>query len=375
MDEQFQDLVDECIQRMLAGESMRQVLASHPAEAEQLTSVLQASEVLVRVSTAAPGADARARSMQRMQHALEAAALRGTERTRDSAGGVVMGWLGAFKKRSVGFQAAAVAAGVIAFGVMGMGAAAATGNGPSGVRDFLGLKDSSIKVEFKGVLVSRDGDVWAIDVNGDVREVVVTGARFFDGKADGAGDDVSSDAFAIGSLVEVKGTLSLDNTILASTIRLEDGEDGGEATVTPGAEATPGSATPFATATVFGDDDDDNCDNSGSGSACDDDIDEDLNDDHAGDNSGPGNASDDATEEDNSGPGNGSDDAVGDDNSGPGDTGDDGTADDHSDSGSDDSVSDDFEHSGSDDSDSSGSVSGDSGDDHETSGSDDPSDD
>lgn len=350
-EQRFEDILDECIDRMLAGESWQQVIAAYPQHAAELLPALQGAEAASRLQWSAPSASARAAAQRNMLNEVAGTGSAAGNTGNTVKGGVVMGVTQWFRMRPPVARVAAVGAAAVMFGAVTMGAAAATGNAPQPVRSLFGVSDSVIRVEFTGTIVSIDGLTLTVDANGDLRTVVVSDSTRF-GDDD---DDARSIAdFGAGDLVEVEGRLQPDNSVLASRVRFDDDDDDedrstpGAATTTPSPAETPaGQPTPVAT--QDDDDDDDDCDNSGAGSPCDDDDDDretpfaqptadDDDDDSDGDNSGPG-SGDDGADGDNSGPG--SDDDEADDDSSDSGSDDDEAGDDSSGSGSDDDEADD----------------------------------
>jgi len=235
-----------------------------------------------------------------------------------------------FRGRPLAFQGAAVAGALVLFGALGLGASAATGNAPEPVREFLGISsNSTIRIELEGTIVTVEPSTSTLTVsaNGDVRTVIVTGNT----ELSRGGDTIALGDLAAGQRVEVKGALQPDNSIIATRVHLEDGDDDGFPNVAP---STPGADAP----TPAGDDDDDHGDDrdddfdddrsgpDGGDDGHDDDSDDGTDDDgFDDDSSGPasGDDDDDAFDDDNSGPGAGDDDDLDDDNSGPGSSGDD----------------------------------------------------
>ena len=237
-------------------------------------------------------------------------------------------------RRPASLRTAAVAGSIALVGVLGIGAAAATGNAPEPVRQLFGASSSALRVEFEGVIVAIDANARTVDVDvaGDVRTVLVVDTT----ELSRGGDAILLEQFAVGDPVEVKGALQIDDTIIASRVHLEDDfADDDDPVDTPTVavdddnNAGPGNGEQ---------DDGDVEDNSGPGNGEEDDNDAEDNsgpgngeqddaDDDAEDNSGPGNA-DDEDEDGNSGTGNGDDIADTDDgnsgsgNSGPGGDGD-----------------------------------------------------
>lgn len=300
-----EDILDECIERLAGGEPVETLLAAYPRHAAALTPALRSARMLLSAPVAEAADAARLAAMRRMLDQLEAS-------SKPAVGG---GWLAAFKRRPVAFQAAALAGSIALFGALGVGASAATGTAPEPVRDLFRLTSSSqIRVEFTGVVTGMDLVAGTLQVSaaGDVRTVRVTAST----EISRGGDAIGLDGLTVGDVVEVKGALQTDNSVLAKRVHLEDDED--DATGTPGADPTAGAGTPDDADDVDGDSIDD--DNSGPGSG-------DGDGSGPSDNSGPGN--DDGIDDGNSGPGSGDDggtpqpDSSGtpdtdDDNSGPG---------------------------------------------------------
>ncbi len=292
---QFPEILDECIARMLGGATIDEIAAAFPSHASELRAALQGAQALLQTQAPVPASAARAAAMRQMLGVVEAdGATLGSNR-----GGVAMGWLSWFKMRPPAARFAAAGMAAVIVGGLGMGAAAATGNAPEPVRSFFGVS-SVIRVEFAGAIVSIGGTTLQIDANGDVRMVVVNGNT----ELSRGGDDILLGDLAPGDVVEVKGTLQADNSVVATRVHIEDDAD---VTVTPtpgvsATEAAPGAAT--ATADDGHQGEDDGCDNSGPGSPCDgDDASETpdaepTEDEGDGcDNSGPGSPCDDADED------------------------------------------------------------------------------
>lgn len=279
MDRTPEDILDECIERLIGGEPVEALLAAYPGRAAALMPALRSARLLLSAPAARASDAARLGAMRRMLDQLEASA-------KPQVAG---GWLGAFRRRPVAFQAAVLAGGIALFGALGVGAAAATGIAPEPVRELFRFSSSSqIRVEFNGVIAAIDADARTLDVaaGGDVRTVRVNAST----ELTSGGRGITLADFSPGDPVEVKGTLQSDDTILASRVHLEDDAD---TTATPRVDPTAGAGTPDDA-----DDDGDNDDSSGPGSGDGDDSD-------PLDNSGPGNG--DGIDGDSSGPGSGGD--------------------------------------------------------------------
>jgi hypothetical protein len=260
--------------------------------------------------------------------------------------------------------------------------ASAAGTAPDPVREFFGFEaNSSIRVQFTGVIRGIDAANGALTVEAgtDVRTVIVDSATELEDDDD---RDMAFEDLAVGDIVEVRGSLQPDNTILADHVERDDDDDDFGTPVGTPFDPTPADpqVTPQPTFDDDDDDRDDDDDNSGPGNG-DDRGDDDDDDDNSGpgsgddddghddddDNSGPGSGDDGHGDDDNSGPGNGDDDDDDrdddSDNSGPGngDDDDDDRDDDNSGSGSGDD--DDDDGGDDDDDDNSGSGGGDDDDD------------
>jgi hypothetical protein len=281
----FSDILDRAVNRLLDGEPVAGILAAYPDRAAELASLLGPADALAAVPAFEAPAQ-RAQAMRRMFGQLEA--------TATGAGAVEMGGGGlmsifkSFRGRPLAFQAAAAAGALVLFGALGLGASAATGNGPAPVREFFGISSASaIRVEFTGTIVSIEPSTstLVVSANGDMRTVVVTDGT----EITRSGQALTLGDLAAGQLVEVKGTLEADNKIAATRLHLEDA----------GAQPTAPAAAPAAVPTV---DDDGQSDDHG---------DDALDDD----NSGPGNGDD--GDDDHSGTD--GDDNEGDDDAGPSD--------------------------------------------------------
>jgi hypothetical protein len=288
-----------------------------------------------------------------------------------------MSW---FSRQPIAVKGLAVVAGVLMVSGVAAGASAA-GTAPDPVREFFGFEaNSSIRVQFTGVIRGIDAANGALTVEAgtDVRTVIVDSATELEDDDD---RDMAFEDLAVGDIVEVRGSLQPDNTILADHVERDDDDDDFGTPVGTPFDPTPADAqvTPQPT---FDDDDDDRDDDDGnSGPGNGDDASNDDDDDNSGpgsgddddghddddDNSGPGSGDDGHGDDDNSGPGNGDDDDDDQDddsdNSGPGngDDDDDDRDDDNSGSGSGDD--DDDDGGDDDDDDNSGSGGGDDDDD------------
>jgi len=329
-DQRLEDIVDSAVERLLDGEPIEAILASHPEHAGVLAPVLTSAEFLVSVPAYDAAPAQRAQAMRRMLDQVEISAL-GAGVVGTGSGGGIMSIFKSFRGRPLAFQGAAVAGALVLFGALGLGASAATGNAPEPVRELLGISsNSTIRIELEGTIVTVEPSTSTLTVsaNGDVRTVIVTGNT----ELSRGGDAIALGDLTAGHRVEVNGALQPDNSIIATRVHLEDDDNNGFPNVAP---STPGADAPTP---AFDDDDGDDRDDDRDDDRGDDDFDDDRSGPNGGDDDGQDDDSDDdGFDDDSSGPGSGDDDddAFDDDDSGHG--GDDGADDsDDDDDGDDD---------------------------------------
>lgn len=273
MDMDEQDTLNDCLDRIAAGEPAERLIAAYPEHAAALAFLLSPAQRLAAAPIRPAAGWTKERARQQMLAALEASA----HPQRGGAAGLLAG----FAARPAAFRGLAVASAVGLVGILGLGAAAATGNGPEPVRQFFGVADDRrIEVEFTGTIVSKQDDVLLVSAGGGFREVRVVPETVLD---DG-GRTLTLADLAAGDEIEVHGNLQVDNTIIATRVHREDGDD--DTTATPGPAATATASLPGAVPTA--DDDDDADDDSGPGGG----------DDDADDNSGRGSGEDETEEAD-----------------------------------------------------------------------------
>lgn len=127
MDRTPEDILDECIERLMGGEPVEAVLAAYPGHAAALMPALRSAARLLSAPAAQASNAARLGAMRRMLGQIEASA----------KPQITGGWLSAFKRRPVAFPVAALVGGIALFGTLGVGASAATGTAPEPVRELL----------------------------------------------------------------------------------------------------------------------------------------------------------------------------------------------------------------------------------------------
>ncbi len=130
MDTNFEDVLNECIERIAGGESPADVLRAFPAHAPRLQPMLDAARLLSTAPVGEAAPQARAAAQQQMLAAVHAA----------RSGAPAAGMFSSLWKQPA-FRAAAVAGGIALFGAAGVGASAATGTAPAPVREFFGIHE------------------------------------------------------------------------------------------------------------------------------------------------------------------------------------------------------------------------------------------
>lgn len=254
------EIINQCIDRMLRGEPLERVLASHADRAAELRPALAPAAALLGAPAPVASPAPRARAMQTMLEEVNkpqvAVGMRG-----------VKAMFGSFGKYPLALRGAALVAAMALVGAAGLGGAAAMGGGPEPVREFFGFSRSTIEVEFEGVIVSVEGDTLVIAIGAGERSVTVAA----DAEISRGGHALTLADLAAGDFVEVEGVLQSDNSILATRVHVEDDDDDDGGAATPG----PTLGLPvIAPADDHGDDDDDGIDDHG------DDADDDIDDSH-----------------------------------------------------------------------------------------------
>jgi hypothetical protein len=324
MEDRLQDIADSCIERMLAGEPLERVLASHPEDAAVLMPLLQAAATLRSAPIPSPAPIARARAMERM---LREAA---TVTPLPESGPMV--WFASLRKGPPIVRGAALAGAAVIFGALAIGGSAAAGGGtPEPVRQIFGFSSSNaIKVELDGVVSSVEAETIVINAGGDLRRVTVTASTKLE---DGDGEAFALIHLRAGDAVKVKGTLQPDNSIIATQVRLEDAI---AETTDDDEDETPTTVPAVPVVPVEPEDDDqdaqsDDQDQDENGDASDendddansDDDESDESDDAAGESDDAGGGGDDDDDAGGGGGGGGGDDDDDDDGGGGGGGGDD----------------------------------------------------
>ncbi len=224
-------IIDECVQRLLRGESLASALRVHPEHAGVLEATLRAAEAMLRAPRAAPNPAKRAAALGRMLNQVQEAA----EGVAARRGGIFV-WLRSLPARPVAYQALAAAGACVLFGGLALGASAAAGTTPAPVRQLFGLASDSARVELRGTVTSVGSDAIGVDAGGKTRSITITSSTAISRE----GRTIGTDDLLVGSVVELKGIVQPDGSIVASWIHVETTP----ATATPIANSSTSATTP-----------------------------------------------------------------------------------------------------------------------------------
>jgi hypothetical protein len=208
----LEDILDRCLARVLAGESLDDVLRDHAAAAAELRPLLLRAAALRAVPIPEPGGVARMAAMSRMLATSRDAA----ERYQPAG---VFALLGSLRARPLAFQAVAAAAAIALLGSAGLGASAATGTTPEPVRIFFRLPDTSdSSVRAHGTVVSASASALVIDEDGTQRTFLLD-----------AGTSVTRDGAHVtwidllaSETVDVRATRRADGELAAREVRAKE---------------------------------------------------------------------------------------------------------------------------------------------------------
>ena len=89
MARKFEDILSECLDRVLGGEGIEECLASYPEQADELEPLLRVGLVASRASSVEPRVEFRAAALRRLE-----AVLRDREEQRQKRPLVFFGWFG-----------------------------------------------------------------------------------------------------------------------------------------------------------------------------------------------------------------------------------------------------------------------------------------
>jgi len=227
-----EDIIDECIERLLGGEPLDAVLRSHPGAGAGLRAALQPALALLQAPLATPSPAAENRAMNVMLRQVRA------EADRSQPAGV-FAWLGTLRARPLAFQGLAVAGAIMVFGGLGIGASAATGTTPEPVRTIFRISsDSESSVHLRGTIVSIDASALLLNTERGARTVLLSSSTVVRRGSERAS---VADLLA-GEEVDVTASASSDGSVTARTVHAKAAP---AAIATPSADASaPPAAVP-----------------------------------------------------------------------------------------------------------------------------------
>ncbi|HZP58322.1 MAG TPA: DUF5666 domain-containing protein [Dehalococcoidia bacterium] len=211
----FEDVLDECLARLVAGEPLDGVLLAHREHAVELLPVLRAAQMTVRAPAGAPtpAPARRAKALGALLAAVDAQQGK-RERRRDT----LWGWIVELPRRPRPYQALAGLAAAMIFGGAAVGAtAAAGGSAPGPVRDFfLGSRFVGFPVEVRGTVLSLSLDRVVVARDGQTTEVRLTdGTRILAG-----GQVAPAGLLQPGANVRVEAVMR-DDALVATKVHIE----------------------------------------------------------------------------------------------------------------------------------------------------------
>jgi hypothetical protein len=213
----LEDIVERCLTRLAAGESLDAVLRSHPQDAGALRAILEPAHAFAHAPVPPARPAAASLALNRMLSEVQAAA------TQPHPRNAVLAWLRSLTARPLAYQALAGAAAVAIFGGISFGAAAATGSTPAPVRRILRISSSSERrTTLSGSIASIEGSTLrlipdAADGAG-LRSIIITpSTRITRGDA-----RIALDGLHAGDAVTVDGALRDDDTVEARTVRAKE---------------------------------------------------------------------------------------------------------------------------------------------------------
>lgn len=227
----LEEIIERCVQRLAAGETLDAVLHSHPKRADELRAILAPAQAMLAAPIAPVRPAAASLALNRMLSEVQSAASRPRSRS------FMLAWLGSLKARPLAYQGVALASAVVLFGGVGIGAAAATGSTPRPVEKILRISSmSEHKFTLRGVVISVEGDTImlrpAAAAATDVRTVIVTAST----KISRQDQRITRGELRTGDIVEIEGTMQ--NERFEATAIRANGEPAPAAATTPGAAAS-----------------------------------------------------------------------------------------------------------------------------------------
>lgn len=238
----LEEIIDRCVQRIANGEPLDAVMASYPAHAAELRSLLAPAHTLMSSAVPPVGRAAESMALNGMLAAVQAA--RAHPRSRN----FLLVWFASLKARPLAYQLFAIIGAAAVFGGVTLGAAAATGTAPTPVRRILRISaDSEHRVVLHGTIASLGSDTLTLRTGEagamDVRTIALTGSTTFS-----RGDQVIARGdLHIGDVVEIEAAQSGER-IEATVVRAKaaNAPAAGAATTVPTPAATSAARSPVA---------------------------------------------------------------------------------------------------------------------------------
>jgi hypothetical protein len=220
-DERYEDILDRCIQQVLAGASPDAAADAYPLHRAELLAALRPLASLVVAPVAPPASDARTAALHRMLAGVDAASAAGRR-------GFLFGALSSFSSGPVALRLASGAAAVLLFAGASVGASAATGHGPSW---FFGGSSSGAGTQVRGAVSSSSADSIILTSQGirfDVRLNAET-------RLSRNGEQIEARDLQPGDVIEVHGKVGRDHVVDARDVEAEPSSHDGD----PSAGVTP----------------------------------------------------------------------------------------------------------------------------------------
>jgi hypothetical protein len=205
MDERYEDIVDRCIQQVLAGASPDAVADAYPEHRAELLDMLRPLALFVAAPVEPPAPAARTAALHRMLARVSAA-------SSPAPRGFLFGAFSSFSARPVALRLASGVAAIVLFAGAGIVAAAVTGHGPGGLPG--GSGNGAAGTWVQGTVVSRSSDdsLWLISkgIQFEVR---------LNPQIDGA--PVIAPEFKPGDVIQVHGKRGSDHVFHADKVKIE----------------------------------------------------------------------------------------------------------------------------------------------------------
>lgn len=238
----LEEIIDRCVQRIANGEPLDAVMASYPAHAAEMRSLLAPAHTLMSSAVPPVGRAAESMALNGMLAAVQAA--RAHPRSRN----FLLVWLASLKARPLAYQLFAIIGAAAVFGGVTLGAAAATGTAPTPVRRILRISaDSEHRVVLRGTIASLGSDTLTLRTveagTTHLRTIALTPSTTFT-----RGEDrIARGDLHIGDVVEIDGAQS-GGRIEAAAVRAEAANVPAAGATTAASDGTRAARSPVATA-------------------------------------------------------------------------------------------------------------------------------